>query len=318
MSIAAQKTPKEDANYLINRLISDLIGTFDTCAASATDLAVDATYDCLGSVYPLIGLKGASKELIGTTVSIGGGYLLATNHSLNGYRSPYTSYGAKTSPGLAVVTEVKDTLHLSEILELQVVTTDIPNSVDLVLLRVTCIDDCHKLKSARLPAFEPTNVSSELLPLINNFGVGALFIGFGAMSESGISQELHKNDITTFICNQELAKQTISQLHTAPCEGFGIEKAKKKDVEKYEHIFLSMGSPQRHPHWNDSGGGLFVFFKGRAYLVGIHFKAIKYGMRRPLTYPLFVNLLSAGPSIYDVIQNDRSDFLNGTMKGDKK
>lgn len=309
MSIAAQETPNEGVKYLLSRLISDLVGTLGPCAPSATDLAVDAGYDCLGSVYPLIGNKGNSQELLGTTVSIGGGYCLAARHSIYGHRQPFTSNGIKTFPGLGIGIDNNKGLHQTSVLELTIVSDDIAEGVDLVLLRVTCIDDCQKLKSARLPVFESTNVSSELSSLISNFGLGALFVGYGAMTQAGISEDLKKNDIATFICNQDLAEQTIAQLISKGTDTTGIERG-KSTAREYQHIFLSMGSSQRYPYWNDSGGGLFVFYEGKVYLVGLHYKAIKYGHRQPVTYPLFINLLRTGSDIQKSIQRDRPVFLS--------
>lgn len=91
MSISAQKTPDEGATYFLNRLISDLVGTVGACSSSVADIAVDSSFDCLGSVYPLIGIKGSSKELIGSAVSISGGYFLAAKHSVSGYLRPFPS-----------------------------------------------------------------------------------------------------------------------------------------------------------------------------------------------------------------------------------
>ena len=310
MSISSQKTPSKDADYLINRMISDLVGTLGVYDADATEMATDATFDSLASVYPLIGIKGNAKELIGTTVSIGGGYLLAAQHSVNGYLSPYTSYGAITSPSLAVAIENGEDVQQSETLKLQIIDDYTAESIDLVLLRVASIRDCQKLKSARLPAFESSNLTSDLLSQINHFGKGALFVGFGAMSRSGIPQKLQKNDITTFICSKDLAEQTITQLQTKPCNSFGINNTNKTTAGKYKHFFLAVGSSQRHPYWNDSGGGLFVFHDGKVYLVGLHFKAIKFGNKDAVTYPLFINLLSLGPIISRLIKKERISFLS--------
>jgi hypothetical protein len=65
MSIAAQNTPDEGVSYLLNRLIPDLIGTLGACDANTITIAVDAAYDYLGSVYPLVGIKGKDRELLG-------------------------------------------------------------------------------------------------------------------------------------------------------------------------------------------------------------------------------------------------------------
>lgn len=312
MSISSQKTPSKDADYLVNRMISDLVGTLGAYDANTTDMATDATFDSLASVYPLIGIKGIAKELIGTTVSIGGGYLLAAQHSVKGHLRPYTSYGAITSPSLAVAIGDGGLVQQSETLELQIINDYTADGADLILLRVASIRDCQKLKFARLPAFEPSNLTSDLLSQINHFGKGALFVGFGAMSRSGIPQKLQKNDITTFICSKDLAEQTITQLQTKPCNSFGINNTNKTTAGKYKHFFLAVGSSQRHPYWNDSGGGLFVFHTGKIYLVGLHFKAIKFGNKDAVTYPLFVNLLSIGPSILELINKDRTAFLSNT------
>ncbi len=308
MSISAQKTPDEGATYFLNRLISDLVGTVSACSSSVTDIAVDSSFDCLGSVYPLIGIKGGSKELIGSAVSISGGYLLAAKHSVSGYLRPFTSYGAKTLPSLGVAIEETSSIGQSKIVDLQFVT-EVADDVDLVLLRISSVNDSQLLKFARLPAFESSSLTSQLLSRINSFGTGALFVGFGAMSRTGLSQKLQKNDITTFICNQDLAAQTISQLYGAHCDNPVVEKNNKVTGKEYEHYFLTIGSSQRYPHWNDSGGGLFVFHEGKVYLVGLHFKAIKSGNNKPLTYPLFVNLLSIGSSIASLIKTDRISFL---------
>ena len=308
MSISAQKTPDEGATYFLNRLISDLVGTVGACSSSVTDIAVDSSFDCLGSVYPLIGIKGGSKELIGSAVSISGGYLLAAKHSVSGYLRPFTSFGARTLPGLGIAIEEASSIGQSKIINLQFVT-EVADDVDMVLLRITSVRDSQMLKSARLPAFESASLTSQLLSRIDNFGTGALFVGFGAMSRTGISQKLQKNDITTFICNQDLTTQTISQLYDAHCDDPVTEKNNKVTGKEYKHYFLTMGSSQRYPHWNDSGGGLFVFHEGKVYLVGIHFKAIKSGNKKPLTYPLFVNLLSIGSRISSLIKKDRISFL---------
>ena len=308
MSISAKKTPNKGADYLLNRMISDLIGTLGAFDADATEMATDATFDNLGSVYPLIGIKGSSKELIGTTVSIGGGYLLAAQHSVKGYLKPYTSYGEMTSPGLAVAIGDGEFVQQSETLQLQIINDFTAEGADLVLLRINSIRDCQKLKSARLPAFEPATLSSELSSQINHFGKGALFVGFGAMSRSGISQKIQKNDIATIICSKDLAKQTISQLFTESRDSLSAGYPNKITAGKYKHVFLTMGSSQRYPYSNDSGGGLFVFHEGKFYLVGLHFRAIKFGNKNPVTYPLFVNLLSIGPSIHKLIQKDRVAF----------
>lgn len=308
MSISSKKTPDKGADYLVNRMISDLVGTLGAYDANTTDMATDATFDSLAAVYPLIGIKGSAKELIGTTVSIGGGYLLAAQHSVKGYLRPYTSYGAITSPSLAVAIENGEDVQQSETLKLQIIDDYTAASIDLVLLRVDSIHDCQKLKSARLPAFESTNLQSELLSQINHYGKGALFVSFGAMSRSGISQKLQKNDITAFICSEDLAEQTISQLHTAPCNGLGSDNKNKMIAGKHKHFFLTVGSSQRYPYWNDSGGGLFVSHEGTIFLVGLHFKAIKFGNDKPVTYPLFINLLSIGPSISKLIKKDQIAF----------
>lgn len=310
MSISSQKTPSKGADYLVNRMISDLVGTLGVYEADAAEMATDATFDSLGSVYPLIGTKGSSKELIGTTVSIGGGYLLAAQHSVKGYLRSYTSYGVITSPGLAVAVAGGGFVQQSETIELQIINDFTADGSDLVLMRVVSVGDCKKLKSARLPVFEPTNISSELLSQINQFGKGALFVGFGAMSQSGISQKLQKNDISTFICGEDLAEQTMFLLRTTPCESFGFRNTNKMTAGKYKHFFLTIGSSQRHPYQNDSGGGLFVFHEGKVYLVGLHFKAIKFGTKNPVTYPLFTNLLSIGPGISELIKKDRAAFLS--------
>lgn len=305
MSISAHITPNKDANYFLNRLISDLVGSTSNCASDIAEVAVDATYDSLGSVYPLIGSKGNSKELIGTSVSIGGGYLLTARHSLSGYLKPYSSYGVSTSPGLGIAIGEGSAIHQSEILSLQIVTIDFAAGLDLIVLRVKDIDDSQKLSFARLPIFEPGNVSQKLISLINHYGIGALFVGFGAMTRTGMSQKLQKNDISTFICNKDLAEQTMFQLYNAPCDRGNIDKNGENEFEDVSRVFLSMGSSLRHPHWNDSGGGLFVFYEGKVYLVGLHFKAIKFGTKNPVTYPLFINLLSAGPGISNAIKQNR-------------
>jgi hypothetical protein len=309
MSISAKKTPNKGADYLLNRVISDLVGTLGTDGADVTERATDATFDNLGAVYPLIGIKGSSKELIGTTVSIGGGYLLAAQHSVNGYLKPYSSYGVMTSPGLVVAIGDGRFVQQSETLPLQIINNFSAEGVDLVLLRITSIHDCQKLNSARLPAFEPPTLSTELSSQIYRFGKGALFVGFGAMTRSGISQKLQKNDITTFICSEDLAEQTISQLYTAARDSLGTGNPNKMTAAKYKHFFLTVGSSQRFPYSNDSGGGLFVFHEGKVYLVGLHFRAIKFGIKNPVTYPLFINLLSFGPDITHLVKKDRISFL---------
>jgi len=308
MSISANSTPDEGDSYLLNRLITDLVGTLDACNTVA-DYATDATFDCLGSVYPLIGTKAGTNELIGTTVSIGGGYLLAAKHSLIGYLSPFLSYGEKTFPGLGVLYDEVDSINNSERLDLQLVDDDISNGADIALLRVKHIEDCRKLKSARFPEFESKSISSGLLSLVNNFGVGALFIGFGAMRKTGLPQKLQKNDIATFICNRDLTAQTISQIFNLKNDQWISDETENQAADEQIQLLLTMGSSQRYPYSNDSGGGLFVFYEGKVYLVGLHFKAVRVGGKRTLTYPLFVNLLSVGSLISKVIKKDRISFL---------
>ena len=50
----------------------------------------------------MVGIKGKDRELLGTTVSIGGGYSLAAKHSIDAYKHPYTAHGIESFPGLGV------------------------------------------------------------------------------------------------------------------------------------------------------------------------------------------------------------------------
>jgi len=308
MSITGQETPNEGMHYLFNRLISDLVGTLGTCDHNAVDVATNASFDCLGAVYSLIGSKGGDNELLGTSVSIGGGYLLTAKHTLANYKNPYISQGKKSLPKLGICIDDYCSSLQSKTVELVLVSDGVAEGLDLALLRVESFRNIQKLKSARLPAFESSGVASKLSSSINDFGLGALFVGFGATTKKRLVKNPKKNDITTFICNRALTNQTMTALFSS---NNGKPPSKTRFMkDENEYLFQTVGSAQRFPYWNDSGGGLFVFHEGKVFLVGIHFKSIRLGTNESVTYPLYVNLLTVGPIIKKIIQIDRVAFLS--------
>ncbi len=306
MSLSSQETPLGGYAYIVKRLMWEFVDETPLSATDSAEIATAATFDNLAAVYPLVEVKDQNRKLVGTVVSIGGGYLLAAGHSVLQNSRPLFSDGKQAPPRLGLIPSAAPNLFTDELVDLKLVYVDFGDNIDLALLRVADIQDSQQLKFARLPAFQPRTTVSGMTKSVIEFGRCALFVGYGAMKKTVVASAMKKNDIAAFILNGNMASKNLSSLFQ---RGYFDTKPKKTSSADFGQLLLTMGSSDRYPSSNDSGGGLFILYEGKTYLVGIHFKTAKVGVDQVLRYPMYINLLSLGERIAEIVKLDRDNVV---------